>query len=64
MKCNLQFSTLLPIIFRRYAGVAQLIERFLAKEEVESLSLFTRTIRTTPLCVGFFLWYETLILDL
>lgn len=33
----------IPYNFSRYAGVAQLIERFLAKEEVESLSLFTRT---------------------
>ena len=32
-----------PVHFDIYAGVAQLIERFLAKEEVESLSLFTRT---------------------
>jgi hypothetical protein len=27
-----------------YAGIAQLIERFLAKEEARSLSLLTRTI--------------------
>ena len=32
----LQFSIIFHILFKVHAGVAQLLERFLAKEEVES----------------------------
>jgi len=43
---------LLPL---QFAGVAQLVEHFLAKEDVESSSLFARSILENPLRVrGFF----------
>ena len=38
-----------------YAGIAQLIERFLAKEEARSLSLLTRTNEKTGHRAGFFI---------
>ena len=37
-----------------HAGLAQLIERFLAKEEVESLSLLTRTNKNFLVRLGVF----------
>ena len=52
--------TSMHVQFTQYAGVAQLLERFLAKEEVESQSLFTRTKKNTTLAVVFFLvWLES-----
>ena len=41
-----------------YAGIAQLIERFLAKEEARSLSLLARTKENASPCVGHFLCSE------
>jgi hypothetical protein len=40
---------------RNYAGVAQLIERFLAKEEAQGLSPCTRTNIKAPLVWGFYI---------
>jgi hypothetical protein len=39
-----------------HAGVAQLIERFLAKEEATSLSLVTRTKQRVQPSAGLFVW--------